>query len=253
MIREAIEALVDGRDLTEAEAAACMDDIMSEQATPAQFGAFVIALRLKGETVDEIAGMARIMREKAVPVSVPGPLLDTCGTGGDGSRTFNASTAAAFVAAGAGARVAKHGNRAITSACGSADVLEALGGNIDLSGEAVAATIERAGFAFMFAQAFHPAMKFAGGLRREIGVRTARRAARPRPPPSRRQARARRPRRWRHGRGQRQRPDRNLRAEGRQGLAHHGGAQRLRPAAAPARCCRRRLGRGERRRAPPRP
>ena len=172
MIREAIEALVDGRDLTEAEAAACMDDIMSNQATPAQFGAFVIALRLKGETVDEIAGMARIMREKAVPVSIAGPLLDTCGTGGDGSRTFNASTAAAFVAAGAGARVAKHGNRAITSACGSADVLEALGGNIDLSGEAVAATIERAGFAFMFAQAFHPAMKFAGGLRREIGVRT---------------------------------------------------------------------------------
>ena len=172
MIRDAIVALVDGRSLTEEEAAACMEEIMSDQATPAQFGAFVVALRLKGESVDEIAGMARVMREKALPISLQGPLLDTCGTGGDAKGTFNVSTAAAFVAAGAGARVAKHGNRAMTSACGSADVLEALGAKIDLPPEGVAACVERTGFGFMFAQAFHPAMKFAAGLRREIGVRT---------------------------------------------------------------------------------
>ena len=172
MIRDAIAALVEGRDLTEEEAAACMEEIMSGEATPAQFGAFVVALRLKGETVDEIAGMARVMREKALRVSVDGPLLDTCGTGGDAKGTFNVSTAAAFVAAGAGARVAKHGNRAMTSACGSADVLEALGVRIELSPEGVAACIGRAGFGFMFAPAFHPAMRFAAGPRREIGVRT---------------------------------------------------------------------------------
>src|SRR3990172_1312216 len=118
MIRESIAALGGGRSLTDAEAAAVMEEIMSGGATPAQFGAFVVALRLKGETVDEIAGMARVMREKALRVSVDGPLLDTCGTGGDAKGTFNVSTAAAFVAAGAGARVAKHGNRAMTSACG---------------------------------------------------------------------------------------------------------------------------------------
>ncbi|MCH7838428.1 MAG: anthranilate phosphoribosyltransferase [Chloroflexi bacterium] len=172
MIRDAIAKLVDGHDLTEQEAAACMEEIMSGEATPAQFGAFVTALRLKGETVDEIVGMARVMREKALRVSVAGPLLDTCGTGGDAKGTFNVSTAAAFVAAGAGARVAKHGNRAMTSACGSADVLEALGAKIDLPPEGVAACIEQAGFGFMFAQAYHPAMKFAAGPRREIGVRT---------------------------------------------------------------------------------
>ena len=172
MIRDSIAKLVDGHDLTEQEAAACMEEIMSGEATPAQFGAFVTALRLKGETVDEIVGMARVMREKALRVSVAGPLLDTCGTGGDAKGTFNVSTAAAFVAAGAGARVAKHGNRAMTSACGSADVLEALGAKIDLPPEGVAACIEQAGFGFMFAQAYHPAMKFAAGPRREIGVRT---------------------------------------------------------------------------------
>ena len=172
MIRDAIAKLVDQDDLTEQEAAACMEEIMSGEATPAQFGAFVTALRLKGETVDEIVGMARVMREKALRVSVAGPLLDTCGTGGDAKGTFNVSTAAAFVAAGAGARVAKHGNRAMTSACGSADVLEALGAKIDLPPEGVAACIEQAGFGFMFAQAYHPAMKFAAGPRRAIGVRT---------------------------------------------------------------------------------
>ncbi len=172
MIRDAIAALTDGRNLSEEEAAACMEEIMSGEATPAQFGAFVVALRLKGETVDEITGMAQVMREKALPVSVDGPLLDTCGTGGDTKGTFNVSTAAAFVAAGAGARIAKHGNRAMTSACGSADVLEALGARVELPPEGVAACIERAGIGFMFAPAFHPAMKFAAGPRREIGVRT---------------------------------------------------------------------------------
>ncbi len=149
-----------------------MGEIMTGEATPAQFGAFVTALRLKGETVDEITGMARVMREKALRVSVAGPLLDTCGTGGDHQGTFNVSTAAAFVCAGAGLRVAKHGNRAMTSACGSADVLEALGARIDLTPEQVAECLERAGIGFMFAPAFHPAMKFAAGPRREIGVRT---------------------------------------------------------------------------------
>jgi anthranilate phosphoribosyltransferase len=172
MIREAITALVDGRSLTEAEAAAVMEEIMSGEATPAQFGAFVTALRLKGETVDEIAGMARVMREKACRVHVEGVLLDTCGTGGDARGTFNVSTAAAFVAAGAGARVAKHGNRAMTSRCGSADVLEALGARIDLSPEQVKTCLEETGVGFMFAPSFHPAMKFAAGPRREIGVRT---------------------------------------------------------------------------------
>ena len=172
MIRDAIAALVDGRDLTEAEAASCMEELMTGEATPAQIAAFLVALRLKGETVDEITGMARVMREKSLHVEVAGPLLDTCGTGGDASGTFNASTAAAFVAAGAGARVAKHGNRAMTSACGSADVLEALGVKIDLAPEGVAASIEQAGIGFMFAQAFHPAMKHVAPVRREIGVRT---------------------------------------------------------------------------------
>jgi anthranilate phosphoribosyltransferase len=172
MIKESIAKLIDGRSLAEEEAAAVMDEIMSGEATPAQFGAFVTALRLKGETVDEIAGMARVMRRKALRVAVAGPLLDTCGTGGDHQGTFNVSTAAAFVCAGAGLRVAKHGNRAMTSRCGSADVLEALGARIDLTPEQVAECLERTGIGFMFAPAFHPAMKFAAGPRREIGVRT---------------------------------------------------------------------------------
>ncbi|MFN8558908.1 MAG: anthranilate phosphoribosyltransferase [Dehalococcoidia bacterium] len=173
MIREAIEALVTARrDLTEAEAAGAMTEIMRGEATPAQIGAFVTALRHKGETVDEIAGMARVMREHALHVHVAGPLIDTCGTGGDASGSFNVSTAAAFVAAGAGLRVAKHGNRAMSSHSGSADVLEALGAKIDLTPEQAAACIERAGIAFLFAQGYHPAMKYAAGPRREIGVRT---------------------------------------------------------------------------------
>ncbi len=171
-VREAISTLADRRDLTEAEASACMEELMSGDATPAQTAAFLVALRMKGETVDEITGLARVMREKSLRVEVDGPLLDTCGTGGDASGTFNVSTAAAFVAAGAGARVAKHGNRAMSSECGSADVLEALGGQIDLPPDGVAQCIDQSGFGFMFAQVYHPAMKHVAPVRREIGVRT---------------------------------------------------------------------------------
>jgi anthranilate phosphoribosyltransferase len=170
-VRTAIAQLVERRDLDENAAAACMDELMTGAATPAQFGVFVAALRMKGETAGEISGLARVMREKAARIDV-GRALDTCGTGGDDSGSFNVSTCAAFVAAGAGARVAKHGNRAMTSRSGSADVLEALGAKIDLTPEQVKACIEHTGIGFMFAQAFHPAMKFVAPLRREIGIRT---------------------------------------------------------------------------------
>ena len=173
MIREALDALINQeRHLTEDEAAAVMSEVMAGETTPAQLGALLAALRLRGETVDEIAGMARIMRERALRVQHPGPLIDTCGTGGDGSGSFNVSTAAAFVAAAAGVPVAKHGNRAMSSGCGSADVLEALGARIELAPEGVAACIAESGFGFMFAQAFHPAMKHAAPTRRDLGVRT---------------------------------------------------------------------------------
>ncbi|MEI7768895.1 MAG: anthranilate phosphoribosyltransferase [Chloroflexales bacterium] len=172
-IREAIIAVAGGRDLSQAEAAMVMDEIMTGAATPAQMGAFLTALHLKGETDAEIAGMAEVMRQKATPVYFDGPVADTCGTGGDGSHTFNISTAAAFVAAGAGLTVAKHGNRAMSSVCGSADVLEGLGVKIDLDAEGVARCLSEAGIAFMFAPKFHPAMRFAGPVRREIGIRTA--------------------------------------------------------------------------------
>ncbi len=172
-IREAIIAIVAGRDLSQAEAASAMEELMSGEATPAQIGAFLTALHLKGETDAEIAGMAEVMRLKATPVYVDGPVADTCGTGGDGSHTFNISTAAAFVAAGAGLTVAKHGNRAMSSICGSADVLEGLGVKIDLDAEGVARCLREAGIGFMFAPKFHPAMRFAGPVRREIGIRTA--------------------------------------------------------------------------------
>jgi len=172
MIKEAIQTLVSGNSLSMDEAASVMEEIMGGEVTPAQFGAFVTALRLKGETVEEIAGLARVMRDKAIPVKVDGPVVDTCGTGGDGSATFNISTAAAFVAAGAGLKVAKHGNRAMSSQCGSADVLEALGVRIDLNAERVQRCLEEVGIGFMFAPAFHPAMKYASAPRREIGIRT---------------------------------------------------------------------------------
>ncbi len=172
MIREAIETVVGGQSLSIEVSAQAMNEIMSGEATPAQFGAFVTALRMKGETAEEIAGMARVMREKSLHVEVEGPLVDTCGTGGDGSGTFNISTTAGFVVAGAGVKVAKHGNRAMSGACGSADVLEALGVKIDLSPDGVKKCLEEVGHGFMFAQTFHPSMRFAAGPRREIGIRT---------------------------------------------------------------------------------
>lgn len=172
MIREAIVKVAAGRDLSQNEAAEAMEEMMTGEATPAQVAALLTALRIKGECVDEISGMAKIMREKSLRVSSPGPLLDTCGTGGDGKNTFNISTAAALVCAGAGVHVAKHGNRAATSASGTADVLEALGAAIDLTPEQVESCIEKAGFSFMFAQSFHPAMRFVAPVRREIGIPT---------------------------------------------------------------------------------
>ncbi len=172
MIREAIDTLVSGTDLSGDQTAAVMAEIMDGTATPAQFGAFVTALRLKGETPQEIAGMARVMRDRSLRVNVPGPLVDTCGTGGDSSGSFNISTTCAFVVAGAGVKVAKHGNRAMSSGSGSADVLEALGARVDLGPSGVERCLNETGFGFMFAQRFHPSMKFAAGPRREIGIRT---------------------------------------------------------------------------------
>ncbi len=173
MIVEATGKLIGGASLTHDEAAAAMTEIMAGTPTPAQFGSFVAALRMKGETAEEIAAMGMVMRDRAlrVPVDAAG-LVDVVGTGGDGQDTFNVSTAAAFVAAGAGTRIAKHGNRAATSQAGSADVLEALGVKIELAPDVVAACIREAGFGFMFAPVFHPAMKFAAPLRREIGIPT---------------------------------------------------------------------------------
>ena len=172
-IQEAIKMIIAGRDLSQESAAAVMDEIMTGEATAAQIAAFLTALHLKGETDAEIAGMADVMRAKAVQVHHDGPVLDTCGTGGDASNTFNISTAAAFVAAGAGATVAKHGNRAMSSKCGSADVLEGLGVYIELDAEGVSRCLREAGIGFMFAQKFHPAMRYVGPVRREIGIRTA--------------------------------------------------------------------------------
>ena len=172
MIRESIDTVVSGQSLTMGEASAVMREIMEGEATPAQLGAFLTALALKGETTQEIAGMARVMREMALRVEVDGELVDTVGTGGDGKNTFNISTATAFIAAGAGLKVAKHGNRAASGSCGSADVLEALGVQIELSPVAVAQCINEVGVGFMFAPAFHPAMRHAGPVRREIGIRT---------------------------------------------------------------------------------
>ncbi|MCY3802235.1 MAG: anthranilate phosphoribosyltransferase [Chloroflexi bacterium] len=172
MIVEATQEIIAGGRLSFETAAGVMGEIMDGSPTPAQFGAFVAALSTRGETSEEIAGMATVMRARARQVDAGDGLVDTCGTGGDGQNTYNISTAAAFVVAGAGGRVAKHGNRAATSMSGSADVLEALGVKIDLPPEAVAECIRRAGVGFMFAQTYHPAMKFAAPLRREIGIRT---------------------------------------------------------------------------------
>ncbi|MGE5576652.1 MAG: anthranilate phosphoribosyltransferase [Syntrophothermus sp.] len=173
MIKEALGKVVEGRHLTEEESAQVMGEIMSGTATPAQIGGFLTALRLKGETVEEITGCARTMREFAMAVR-PGVsrLVDTCGTGGDRAGTFNISTAAAFVVAGAGLPVAKHGNRSVSSRCGSADVLEALGVNLQLSAAEITSCIEEVGIGFLFAPALHVAMKHAIGPRREMGIRT---------------------------------------------------------------------------------
>ncbi len=173
MIAQSLAKVYGGQNLTAAEAEAVMDQIMAGDFEPAQFGAFVCALGMKGETADEVAGLARSMRRAALSLNVAGgEFIDTCGTGGDGKNTFNVSTAAALVAAGAGVVVAKHGNRAASSRSGSADVLEALGARIDLAPQQVAACIERVGIGFLFAQSFHPAMRHAGPLRAQIGIPT---------------------------------------------------------------------------------
>jgi len=171
VLTEAIDRLSDGQDLEADAAAEVLREIMEGRASEAQTAGFLIALRTKGETVAEVAGLARTMRELALPVRVGGDLVDTAGTGG-GRSTFNVSTTAAFVAAGAGCRVAKHGGRSNTSACGSADVLEALGARIDPPPEEVAACVEEVGFGFMFAPAHHGAMRHVVPVRRELGVRT---------------------------------------------------------------------------------
>ncbi len=172
MIREAIAALVVGNHLTQEVAAQVMGEIMEGEASPAQIAAFITALRMKGESADEITGMARTMRQKSLHVQTDGLLVDTCGTGGDGRGTINVSTASAIVAAAAGVRIAKHGNRSASGGPGSADVLEAIGVKITLSPEGVQRCLEQTGFGFMFAQVFHPAMRHAAVPRREIGIRT---------------------------------------------------------------------------------
>jgi anthranilate phosphoribosyltransferase len=187
MIKEAIAKAVKGNHLTEEEMVGAMEEIMTGNATPAQIGSFITALRIKGETVDEITGAAKVMRAKAVRIRPNGRLvnidrdeinveeetiLDTCGTGGDGTSTFNVSTATAFVAAGAGVKVAKHGNRAVSSLCGSADVLKDLGVNLDIDPSDVERCIREIGIGFLYAPLFHGAMKYAAGPRQEIGLRT---------------------------------------------------------------------------------
>lgn len=172
-MQQAIAAVIDKRDLSTEEMASVMRLIMTGEATQAQIGGFLIGLRMKGETVDEITGAAQVMRELVARVNISGPnLVDTCGTGGDGSSIFNVSTAGAFVVAASQGKVAKHGNRSISSKSGSADLLEAAGINLDLTPEQVASCIDHVGLGFMFAPAHHSAMKHAIGPRREMGVRT---------------------------------------------------------------------------------
>jgi anthranilate phosphoribosyltransferase len=173
----ALKRITNGHTLSEAEAEVAMSDIMEGSASPLQIAAMLGALRMRGETIEEITGFARAMRARALPVRTTSTqLVDTCGTGGDapkhGVATFNISTAAAFIAAGAGAVVAKHGNRAQSSKCGSADVLEALGVNLNRNSEQIAACIDAVGIGFMFAQTHHPAMKHVAPIRRELGIRT---------------------------------------------------------------------------------
>jgi anthranilate phosphoribosyltransferase len=172
-VRDALNKAIEGNDLTREEARAAMTTIMQGDATPAQIGGFLVALRIKGETADEIAGCAEAMREHVLPVRPRrDDLVDTAGTGGDGANTYNISTAAALVAAAAGAGVAKHGNRAASSTTGAADVLEALGFRLDVTPERIERSIDELGFGFLFAQAHHPAMKHAASVRRELATRT---------------------------------------------------------------------------------
>jgi anthranilate phosphoribosyltransferase len=172
-VRAALVTIVDGGTLSMDEARLAMGAVMDGEATPAQLAALLMGLRMRGETVDELAGFAAAMRDRVVRVEAPTGAIDVVGTGGDGSGTFNISTTAALIAAAAGIPVAKHGNRAITSKAGSADVLDALGVRIDHDAASAGAALREVGFAFMFAPSFHPAMKHAGPTRREIGVRTA--------------------------------------------------------------------------------
>ena len=172
-MQTAIRSVIEGRDLNPEDMTSVMRTIMTGEATPAQIGGFLVGLRMKGETVDEITAAARVMRELATTVSVPTEhLVDTCGTGGDASGTFNVSTATAFVVAAAGGRVAKHGNRSVSSSSGSADVLEAAGARLDLTVPRVAESVEQIGVGFLFAPLYHSAMKHAIGPRREMAVRT---------------------------------------------------------------------------------
>lgn len=186
MIKQAIAKVVERQDLSEGEMIEVMGQIMGGEATPAQIGAFITALRMKGETVAEITGAARVMRERATPIKVGGvvdidreeinvdreTIIDTCGTGGSGTKTFNVSTTVALAVAACGGKVAKHGNRSISSTCGSADVLEKMGVNLDVTPELVAKCIDEIGVGFLFAPALHSAMKHAIGPRREVGIRT---------------------------------------------------------------------------------
>ena len=187
MIKKAIAKVVRGEDLTQGEMEETMEEIMTGNATPAQIGSFITALRIKGETVDEITGAAKVMKAKANKIQLNNHLvnidrdeinvedetiLDTCGTGGDSTNTFNVSTATAFVAAGAGVKVAKHGNRAVSSLCGSADVVKNLGVKLDINHSSVESCIREVGIGFLYAPLFHGAMKYAAGPRQEIGLRT---------------------------------------------------------------------------------
>jgi anthranilate phosphoribosyltransferase len=173
LVRAALAAVIDGEALSMEVARRAMGAVMDGEATPAQLAALLVALRMRGETIEELAGFAGAMRDRVVRVEAPAGTIDTCGTGGDKSGTFNISTTAALVVAAAGIPVAKHGNRAMTSASGSADVLEALGVRTDHDADSAATALREVGFAFLFAPGFHPAMKHAGPTRREIGVRTA--------------------------------------------------------------------------------
>jgi anthranilate phosphoribosyltransferase len=172
MIKQAIQSIIEGNNLSEKEMIEVMRVIMEGNATDAQIAAFLTALRIKGETVEEITGAVKVMREKVTAIKSPPNTVDTCGTGGDMSHTFNISTTSALVVAACGVPVAKHGNRSVSSSCGSADVLEALGIKIDLEPSKVEQCLESTGFGFMFAPLFHPAMKYAIGPRKEMGVRT---------------------------------------------------------------------------------